>query len=259
MAAGMSFFGVLSLVPLALIGVSVLGYVLGSSDAAQKFVYNLIFEYFPNIAMDILNQIHEVIKSPDRGLITGLSFIGLVWSGIRFFYILQNVLNNVWVGARQRWFLIARATAFLIFIAAGALFWASFLFRSLLTTIRKVNIAGISLENISWLWWIVELLTPLIASIIMVFLVYMFVPYARVSFRAAFIGSCFTAVVTEIVKMAFSYIIVNFSNYGVIYGPLAGLIIFMTWVYISMQVLLLGAELGSQCQSMFFPSQEEEV
>ncbi len=252
MAAGMSFFGIMSLIPMALIGVSGLGYVLGSSETAQKYITDLLSKSFPSSAKEILDQIYIVITSPNRDIINGIGLIGLIWSGTRFFSILQNVLNSIWIGAKQRWFIIARAIAFLIFVASGILFWASLLFRSLISAIRSINIAGISFGNISWFWRIFEILSPLVASIIMIFLVYMFVPHAKVSAWSALIGSGFSAIILEITRWGFSYIVINFTNYGAIYGPLAGLIIFMTWLYISMQVLLLGAELGSQCQSKYF-------
>ena len=57
MAAGMSFFGMLSLIPLTLLGVSLLGYFLNSDDA-QQFVSRLLLENFPKSAENILNQIN---------------------------------------------------------------------------------------------------------------------------------------------------------------------------------------------------------
>lgn len=252
MAAGMSFFGIMSLIPMALISVSVLGYILGSSETAQKYITDVLSDNFPSSAKEILDQIYIVITSPNRDIINGIGLVGLIWSSMRFFNILQSVLNSIWVGAKQRWFIIARAIAFLIFVASGILFWASFLFRSFISAIRGISIAGVTFGNIGWLWWIFGTISSLIASIIMLFLVYMFVPHAKVSIWSALIGSGFSAIVIEITRWAFSHIVLNFTNYGAIYGPLAGLIIFMTWLYISMQVLLMGAELGSQCQSRYF-------
>lgn len=257
MAAGMSFFGIVTIVPLSLIAISTMGYILGSSETAQEFVYNILLKNFPSSAVELLNEIHLVISSPERSIITGLSFLGLIWSGIRFFNILQSVLNTIWVGAKQDWFLISRAKALLTFTLAGMLFWASFLFKSLLTAIRRLDFIRIYLDKLGWFWHIFEIITPLLTSVIMIFLIYVFVPHAKVKYQAALLGSVFASVSIEVLKLIFSFIIVNFSNYGAVYGSLAGLIIFMSWVYISMQALLFGAELGSQFQRIFFL--EEQV
>ncbi len=254
MAAGMSFFGMMSLIPLTLLGVSMLGYVLNSSGDAQLFVSKLLLENFPASAAGMLDQINTIIASPGRTFINGLSLLGLMWSGIRFFNILQRVLNTIWVGASQRKFFRGRATALVIFVVAGMLFWASFVFTSLMVTARELDISlsGVALGELHGFWFTVELLTQLIASTVVLLLVYLFVPHTRVSLRAAAIGAASAAVFLHLSKWIFSLIMVRFDVYGQIYGPLASFIMFMSWLYLSMNIILLGAELGSQCQEVFF-------
>lgn len=250
MAAGMSFYGLMSLIPLVIIGVSSLGYLIGSSESAQQFVSRIISEQFPASAEEILSQIYAIVTSPMRGIISGLGLIGLIWSGRGFFNILQTVLNSIWVGASQRRFIWGNVTGFLIFLAAGFLFWLSFAFDWLLKGISELNL-GV-LGNLGFLWFIVRFMIPFITLMIMTFLSYLFIPKAKVSIMSAIIGSAFAAVFLELFKWGFSVIILNFGNFGKIYGPLAGIIIFMSWLFMSMNILLIGAELGSQCQRMFF-------
>jgi membrane protein len=250
MAAGMSFYGLMSLIPLVIIGVSSLGYLIGSSENAQQFVSRIISEHFPTSAKEILDQIYSIITSPERSVISVLSLVGLIWAGMGFFNILQSVLNYIWVGASQRRFLWGNVTGFLIFLAAGFLFWLSFAFNWLLKGISELNLS--ILRNLGIFLLIVKFMIPFITLMIMTFLSYLFIPKAKVSIISALIGSVFVAVFLELYKWAFSAIIVNFGNFGKIYGTLAGIIIFMSWLYMSMSILLIGAELGSQCQRIFF-------
>jgi membrane protein len=252
MAAGMSFYGLMSLIPLVIVGVSTLGYIIGSSESAQGFVTTILYEQFPSSANEILDQIDAIIMSPESGIISALSLIGLIWSGMKFFNILQSVLNSIWVGAHQRRFLWGNLTVFLIFVAAGFLFWLSFAFDWLLKGISELNLVIVILNNLGIFWLIVKFMVPFITIMIMTFLSYLFIPNAKISIRSALIGSAFTSIFLELYKWAFSAIIVNFGNYGTVYGSLAGIIIFMSWLYMSMSILLIGAELGSQCQRMFF-------
>ena len=62
MAAGMSFFGLMSLIPLLLIAVSTLGYVLGSSERAQDFISQILKDNFPSSAKDMLEIIYNIIN-----------------------------------------------------------------------------------------------------------------------------------------------------------------------------------------------------
>lgn len=250
MAAGMSFYGLMSLIPLVIVAVSTLGYIIGSSENAQKFVSTVLYEQFPASANEILDQIEVIIMSPERGIVSVLSLIGLMWSGMKFFNILQSVLNSIWVGASQRRFLWGNITVLLIFIAAGLLFWLSFAFDWLLKGISELNLEIVS--EFSFFSPIIKFMIPFISLMIMTFLSYLFITNAKISTMSALIGSFFTTVFLELYKWAFSAIIVNFGNYGTVYGSLAGIIIFMSWLYMSMSILLVGAELGSQCQQMFF-------
>jgi membrane protein len=252
MAAGMSFFGIMSLIPLMLMGVSTLGYVIGSSEKAQQFMTVVLMNNFPASADEILKVIYNIITSPDRNIINGIGLLGLMWSGMRFFNILQRALNSIWTGATQRRFFRARAVAFFIFLSAGAFFWLSFGFNWLLTAIRELNTQAIINFDISKFWTFVEIIVPFIATFIMLFFVYVIIPNAKVSLKAALTGSVFSALFIEIFKRLFNFVMIKFNAYGLVYGPLAGIIIFISWLYISMQILLFGAELTSQCQQMFF-------
>ena len=258
MAAGMSFFGLLSLIPLVIIAVSALGYVIGSSETARDFMAKALEDNFPSSAAEMIEIIYGIIASPERSLINGLSLFGLVWSGMRIFNILQSVLNSIWVGATPRKFYTEKAIAFLIFLAAGAFFWFSFAVQWLLTAIRKIDyLNSLIIIDISGFWVAIEYITPLISLVIMTFLVYMFVPHADVNWKGALIGAIFSALFLEAFKRLFSFIVLRFSNYGSVYGPLAGIIIFISWLYTSMQIFLLGAELASQCQSLLFTADKD--
>ncbi|MGB9598102.1 MAG: YihY/virulence factor BrkB family protein [Candidatus Poribacteria bacterium] len=259
MSAGMSFFGLMSLIPLVIIAVSILGYVIGSSEIAQQFVAKLLSENFPSSAQKILEDIYAIISSPDRNLVDGISFLGLIWSGTRFFNILQGVLNIIWVGAKQRRFLLSRAFGFLIFAFAGIFFWLSYGFNLITAGIDKLNTSEIMAISIGKIWFLIELIAPFLSLLIMLFFVYTIIPNVKVSVKSALIGASFSAFFIEISKRGFNFAILKFNAYGAVYGPLAGFIIFITWLHISMQILLLGAEIGSQCQSMFFSKTNKEI
>lgn len=97
-----------------------------------------------------------------------------------------------------------------------------------------------------------EWLTPLVTSTVILLLVYLFIPHTKVSLRSAAIGAAFATIFLQLASRGFSLVMVRFDVYGRVYGPLTSFIIFMSWLYLSMTIILLGAELGSQCQEVFF-------
>ena len=247
----MSFFGIMSLIPLVLVGVSTLGYVIGSSEKAQQFMAMLLTENFPTSAEEILKDIYSIIASPERNIINGLGLLGLAWSGMRFFNILQIVLNSIWAGAIQRRFFRGKAIAFLIFMSAGAFFWVSYGFNWILTAINKLYDHNMITFDISGVWLVLGTIVPFIATLIMIFFVYVVVPNTKVCLKSALIGSVFASFFIELFKRIFNFAMMSFNHYGAVYGPLAGIIMFMSWLYMSMLILLFGAEFGSQYQLLF--------
>ena len=185
--------------------------------------------------------------------------------------MLQGVLNKVW-GAdtnTQRRFLLGRlgrflwtrlgsflwnkVAGFIIFAITGLLFWLSFLVDSLIVAASQWNISvmGIEIRELEWLWVILGFVIPFAISVTMISLIYILVPRVQVSLGAAIIGAISAAFLSQVLRSIFSFLVLRFNLYGNVYGPLAGFIVFMSWLYFAMNILLFGAELGSQYQQMF--------
>ena len=58
-------------------------------------------------------------------------------------------------------------------------------------------------------------------------------------------GSIVATIVWVAATFAFSFYVKNFGSYNATYGSLAAVIIFLTWLYLSAYIVLLGAELNS--------------
>ncbi len=82
-----------------------------------------------------------------------------------------------------------------------------------------------------------------VLSTLMYTLIYRFLPAGRVTWKSAAVGALFSAIAWEIAKKGFAVYLLR-PNHS-LYGGLADLIIFVLWIYYSMMILLLGAEVGS--------------
>ena len=73
---------------------------------------------------------------------------------------------------------------------------------------------------------------------------YYIVPSRRFRFRRAVPGSVFSLLGLTVVTMAFSYYISHFSNYSLLYGSLAAVMILMVWLKLVATILIMGGELN---------------
>ncbi len=61
-------------------------------------------------------------------------------------------------------------------------------------------------------------------------------------------GTLLTAVLWVLVSALFSFYLSNFANYNATYGSLGAVIGFMMWLYISLMILFVGAELNAEIE-----------
>jgi len=73
---------------------------------------------------------------------------------------------------------------------------------------------------------------------------YWFIPKARVPIKSAAIAGVFVAIVFELMKHLFGTVMANFTSYEAIYGAFAALPIFLLWIYLSWNLILLGVEIS---------------
>jgi len=244
-AAAISFFGLISLIPLLLLAVAVLGYITGSYDAAREQVVSVVRNFIP-VGTEALEQNLEAV-SRQSGLLGGLGLLGLLWVGSQVFVILQQVMN-VALGAKARvGFLRARATALAVVIVVGVLFALSVGITSLLTAIRDfdVRIWSLGTDDLEVVWDFLGVLMPFVISILAFGLAYRFLPSKRIGTTGPIIGGITAGLLFEVAKHAFRWYVTDIANFSRIYGSLGGVVILVLWIYYVSVIAVLGAEVAS--------------
>ena len=77
-----------------------------------------------------------------------------------------------------------------------------------------------------------------------VFILNWTIPNRSVPIKAALIAGVFSAVVFEFLKNLFGFIMSNFTSYEIIYGAFAAVPIFLLWIFLSWNIVLLGVEIS---------------
>ncbi len=114
-----------------------------------------------------------------------------------------------------------------------------------------VDILGIT--NFSaQLWSLIRVGITLEFIFLVVFFVYMYFPNLkpRLKLKDVIWGSMFSTAFWLISSFLFAFYVNNFSNYTLIYGSIAGIIVFLLWLFISSIILLTGAEINALLKTM---------
>ncbi|MDH7481736.1 MAG: YihY/virulence factor BrkB family protein [Armatimonadota bacterium] len=244
-AAAIAFYGLISIIPLLLLGIAVLGYILGSESARHQ-VITFVRNFIP-VGREELER-NLVLLSKQSSILGGIGILALLWTGSQVFVILQHAINTALGSTKRIGFLRARATALAMVIIIGILFILSVGMSSLADIIRGFDIKLLGKELVDFqLAWNVffGILVPFVISVIAFTLIYKYLPLADVDLRGPILGGLTAGILFEIAKYGFQWYVTNIANFNAVYGTLGGVVILVLWIYYTSLIGVLGAEVAS--------------
>jgi membrane protein len=247
MACACAFCAILSLVPLLVIGISILGFVAGGSAQALHEVIQAIRGYVPINPVFLRDMLSHILK--DRRVIGVFGLTGLIYGAHQTFLAMQPAMNLVWVvpetrhWVRQR--LIALGATFLTIVLMGADLAASTVIALFFQQNLPLSDTASALLLRIGLGLIPVLLTTTLFAIL-----YRLLPAREVPVKPAIIGAAVAALLWQATKIGFGLFAVYSHSYDRLYGSLSSLVILVVWMYYSMAILLLGAEIAADYEFM---------
>ncbi|WP_086681891.1 YihY/virulence factor BrkB family protein [Amycolatopsis pretoriensis] len=246
-AAALTYYGVLSLFP----GIIVLTAILGllGPNAIQTVIDN-INQVVPGQGKDILvGAIKELAGS--RSLAGPLAIIGLLgalWSASGYIGAFMRASNAIYgmPEGRPVWktipLRIALTIGIVILLAACALgVVATGSVARRIGDLIGLGSTGVLVWDIAK-WPVIALLVSLAFA-----LLYWVGPNVRLpGFKWLTPGGLLAVVLWVLASGGFALYVANFGSYNKTYGSLAGVIVFLVWLWISNVAVLLGAELDAE-------------
>jgi membrane protein len=247
LAAGMTFYSLLAIFPALAALVAIYG--LFSDPAAITGHLDQVSGFMPSGAIDVArDQLTRVASKGNQTL--GVTFaIGLgvsLWSANAAMKSLFDTLNIVYAEQEKRGFIKLNAVS-LTFTAAAVAF--------VLVAIAAIVVLPVALKYLGLTNFIDQLLRIVrwpalfVALTIALALIYRFGPSREAPmWRWITWGSALAAMLWLAASALFSFYAANFGNFNETYGSLGAVIGFMTWMWISAIVVLLGAELDAEME-----------
>ena len=99
------------------------------------------------------------------------------------------------------------------------------------------------------IWNIVKWPVMIAVVVLVVAILYYATPNVKQpKFRWISVGAAIAVVVWIVASIGFGFYVANFSSYNKTYGSLAGVIVFLLWLWITNIALLFGAEVDSEIE-----------
>ena len=258
LAAAISYYMMLSLLPLALAAISILSYFSRSPDVEAR-VSQAIADVLPVSGDLISTTIRDV--TPGIGAASAVATVGLIWSGMAVFNAIRKSLNTAWGIKKPRPFFRERLTELLMMLGFGAFLFVSVGITTAFAIAREASLGvfGERFLNGGFVWQAAVVLTSTALAFIGFLFLYKFVPNTRVRWRHVWLGALIAAVLFEIVKNAFVWFVGKFAAYNLVYGSIGTIIALMSWTYISAVIMLFCAKVISTYPKMKASLAEEAL
>ena len=248
-AAALTYYGVLSLFPMLIVLISILG-LIGAS-ATQPLIDNL-GAVAPGPAKDIFTSAIENLQSNQgaAGFAFVVGLLAALWSASGYVAAFMRASNSIydveegrpiWKTAPIRLGVTLVLVILLVVCAVMVVFTGSLA--------QKVgDVIGLGSTFVD-VWDIAKWPVLLVLVSFMFALLYWASPNAKQpGFQWVSPGGIVGVLIWIIASAAFAFYVANFGSYNKTYGALAGVVIFLVWLWISNIAVLLGAEFNAELE-----------
>lgn len=237
-AGAVAFYAMLSIFPFLVFLVALASLVIDSSLASQ--LLGQLGEVAPPQVTDILGgALLSLGESSDVGLL-GLGGFITLWSASTGMLMLMDALNAVYEARETRPYWKTRGLSMLVVLVSAVLILLASVAIVLVTPLLD-RLHGPVRTAVTWLRFPVGMTAVGFAWAMF----YSALPNASVKFRLITPGSVVGVLLWTLASAGFSLYVGHFGEFEATYGALGGVVVFLLWLWITANAVLLGAEVNT--------------
>ena len=232
-AAALTYMSLFALVPLLTV-LYTMATAIPSFQGMEEQMQDFMFEHLmPESSSEIENYLNDFSRQAKN--LTGPGIVFLVVTAVLMLRNIEKSLNLIWRARENRSpvssFLLYWAVLSLGPILIGLALGISTYLNSFATALEEFDVIGARAVLLKT--------APLLLSTAGFSLVYIAVPNCRVPFKHSIIGGLVAALAFNAARALFTKVMVG-SSYAYIYGAFAAVPLFLLWIYISWNIVLMG-------------------
>lgn len=250
-AAALTYYAVLSLFPGLLVLVSLLG-VFGNGEETTDALLDIVSQVGPASAVDTFRgPIEDVTESSSgAGLALIVGLVGAIWSASGYLGAFARASNAVYEVEEGRpfWKLRPQQVGMTVLMVLLLTLVSIGLVVSGPVAEAVGDVIGLG-ETAVTVWQIIKWPLMVVIVAFMFAVLYWWAPNVKQpKFHWITPGSLFAVVVWIAASALFALYVANFGSYSATYGSLAGVIVFLLWLWITNNAILLGQEMNAELE-----------
>lgn len=250
LAAGLTYYAVLSVFPAAIALISLVG-VFGQGPSTVNALLKILQQVGAgSIATTVRPALEQLSSSKSAGVGLVIGIVAALWSASGYVGAFGRAMNRIYEIGEGRPFWKLRPVQLVITLIAVVLI--ALVGLSLVVTGSLATAIGDSLGLSSTVVTVFSIAKwPILVAVVIVIIAILYYATPNVrqpKFRWMSVGAFTALVVWVVASVLFGLYVANFSSYDKTYGSLAGVIVFLLWLWLTNLALLFGAELDSEME-----------
>jgi membrane protein len=247
LAAGVAFFGFLSLFPAMIAVVMAYGLVADPQDLRERAAD--LADLVPSSARDlVLQQVETLSSTPERSLGIGLvvALAAALWSASGGVGQLLTAINSAYDEEDTRGFVRRKGLAVLLTLVTVIFVIVLLGLVAVVPAALNVTTAPTAVRVLVEIArWLVLLALMTVALAVL----YRVGPHREAPrIKWVSVGATVATLMWMAASVAFSVYVSMFGSYAKTYGGLAGVVVLMLWLWLSVYAILLGAEINAESE-----------
>ena len=238
-AGSLTYTTLFAVVPMLTVFLVIISSIKALEPARQQLQQLIYSNFLPKTTIAFDKALNAFTDKSSNLTIIGILFLFV--TTVMMLTSIEKVFNRIWRVRETRGGIIGFMRYWTIISLGPILLGSAFVISSTMASLNVLsnNFAGYELNGAFVLWLISFSLT-----VLGFFILNWTIPNRSVPIKSALIAGLFSAVVFELLKNLFGFIMSNFTSYEVVYGAFAAIPIFLLWIFLSWNIVLIGVEIS---------------
>ena len=250
-AGSLTYTTLFAVVPMLTVFLVIISSIKALEPARQQLQQLIYSNFLPKTTIAFDKVLTAFTDKSSNLTVIGVLFLFI--TTVMMLTSIENVFNRIWRVREKRGGMIGFMRYWTIISLGPIILGSAFVLSSTVASMNLLSshLAGYEVDGAFLLW-----ILSFSLSILGFFILYWTIPNRSVPIKAAIYAGIFSASVFELLKNLFGYIMSNFTSYEIIYGAFAALPIFLLWIFLSWNIVLLGVEI-SYALTAFYTGKEQ--
>ena len=236
-SAALTFYTLMSLVPVvALVFAVVKGF--GLAEGLEQNLYEVLPQS-PEVIDYVVGFAQKALARTQGGWVALVGVLTLFWAVIKVFGSIEDAFNNIWE-VRSTRSAARKYGDYIAVVVVAPILW-----------VISSSMGNYAAE-------ILGVAGSLVVAWVMFTFIYVVLPSTKVRFTAALTAGVVAGTAFVLFQWGYVYLQRWMTSYNAIYGSFAALPLFLLWMQISWEILLLGGELSFAYQNVARFDEERE-